>query len=111
HQVAVGLRMNPDVNPQTHPYITTGLRENKFGMDESQLPELIKVLERYRGVLHLRGLAVHIGSQMLDLGAAVEAIEKLVPVYEDLQSRRFPLSSFDIGGGVGIDYTSADETR
>src|SRR5690606_26872699 len=57
----VAFRLNPDVNPQTHPYITTGFRENKFGMDESFFPELIAILSKYRENLRLRGLTIHIG--------------------------------------------------
>ena len=106
----VAFRMNPDVNPQTHPYITTGFRENKFGMDETFLPELEKILLRHKS-LKLVGLTQHIGSQLLDLGAFEEAVSKIVRIYKELQAKGYELESVDLGGGVGIDYSSGDEEQ
>jgi diaminopimelate decarboxylase len=100
----VALRMNPDVNPNTHPYITTGFRENKFGMDHSFLPEVQRVLKKYEKSLKLQGLTLHIGSQILETGVFVEAIQKTLSVYKSFQAQGHNLSTFDIGGGVGISY-------
>ena len=105
----IAFRMNPDVNPQTHPYITTGFRENKFGMDDSFLPELVEILKANTS-LNLRGLTCHIGSQLLELGSLREAIEKTKAVFLDLKKQGFKLDRFDIGGGVGINYQTEDET-
>lgn len=105
--VEVCFRMNPDVNPETHPYITTGFRENKFGMDESFLPELLEILQQSSWV-QLVGLTIHIGSQILDLKVLREAIVKTKPIYLSLKEKGFPLSRFDVGGGLGIDYQHQD---
>jgi diaminopimelate decarboxylase len=107
-QADVAFRMNPDVNPKTHPYITTGFRENKFGMDESFLPELIAILEKAKGVLRLRGLTMHIGSQLFEIDVMREALEKVLAVHRDLGRRGFQLDRIDIGGGLGIRYESDD---
>ena len=100
----IAFRMNPDVDAKTHPYITTGFKENKFGMDESFIPELLVLMREFSQSLELRGLTIHIGSQLLDNSCFAEAIEKTVPVFQRLVSEGFDLSVFDVGGGVGIDY-------
>ncbi len=105
----VAFRMNPDVSPRTHPYITTGFRENKFGMDESFIPELRRVLAAHRDSLRLRGLTLHIGSQLTELDSLEEAITKTLPVFRAFRAEGHALDRFDIGGGLGIDYSS-DET-
>ncbi len=105
----VAFRMNPDVNPKTHPYITTGFRENKFGMDESFLPELIAILRDTPQHLRLRGLTQHIGSQLFDLAVMKEAIEKTIKVHRHLETEGFQLDRLDIGGGIGIRYETGDE--
>lgn len=106
----VAFRMNPDVNPKTHPYITTGFRENKFGMDESFLPELLEILSNAGSRLRLRGLTMHIGSQLLELDSLEEAIEKTVTVHRFLVDKGFHLDRLDIGGGLGIAYETDDES-
>lgn len=109
-KASVAFRMNPDVNPQTHPYITTGFRENKFGMDDSFLPELVSILKSNSEYLNLRGLTLHIGSQLLELSSLREAIEKTKTVFLNLREQGFKMDRFDIGGGVGINYQTDDET-
>lgn len=106
----VAFRLNPDVNPKTHPYITTGFRENKFGMDESFIPELLEILKRFGSHLDLQGLTMHIGSQIFELDVIGEAIEKTIAVHRALQAQGFRLPRLDIGGGLGIQYETADET-
>ncbi len=101
--VRLAFRMNPDVNPQTHPYITTGFRENKFGMDVSFLSELKIILAKYK-TLKLQGLTLHIGSQLLEFDSIFEAIKKTIPIFKDLRASGFDMQTFDIGGGVGIPY-------
>lgn len=103
-QAPIAFRLNPDVNPETHPYITTGFRENKFGMDESFLPELIELLKKNETHLKLQGVAIHIGSQLRNNASFKEAIEKTLPIFFQLKELGWPVKSFDIGGGVGIDY-------
>lgn len=108
--VDVAFRLNPDVNPKTHPYITTGFRENKFGMDESFLPELIALLQAARDVVKLRGLTMHIGSLLFDLEVLKEAMEKTLVVHRTLEKEGFTLDRFDVGGGLGIKYDTQDAT-
>ena len=110
--VDVAFRMNPDVNPKTHPYITTGFRENKFGMDESFLPELLEILKWAQPRVRLCGLTLHIGSQLLELHALREGIEKTIALFQ--QIRAIPgvghsLDRLDIGGGLGLNYETDDE--
>lgn len=102
----VAFRLNPDVNPKTHPYIRTGFRDNKFGMDHSFFAELKEILNKYSKSLKLVGVTQHIGSQLRDLSATFEAVEKSLSVWDSLKEQGFPLLSFDIGGGIGIDYNS-----
>tara|TARA_B100000749_G_scaffold280707_1_gene278096 strand:- start:11343 stop:12560 length:1218 start_codon:yes stop_codon:yes gene_type:complete len=101
----VAFRMNPDVDPDTHPYIKTGFRDNKFGMDESALPELEEVLKANSEYVHLTGLTLHIGSQIRELESFLDAIQKTLPIWDHLKEQGYPLETFDIGGGVGISYT------
>lgn len=103
-KVSVAFRMNPNVNPGTHPYITTGFRENKFGMDSSFLPELRGILTKYKKYIELKGLTLHIGSQLLELNSLKEAIQKTIPIYLDFKNSGYPMETFDVGGGVGIPY-------
>ncbi len=104
----VAFRMNPNVNPNTHPYITTGFRENKFGMDASFLPELRGILRKYSKYLDLKGLTLHVGSQLRDLTGILEAIQKTIPVYLDFKNAGYKLETFDIGGGIGIAYEGGE---
>lgn len=100
----VALRMNPDVDPDTHPYIKTGFRDNKFGMDASFLPELKSILLNNKEHLNLVGLTIHIGSQIIDLNSFKDAIEKTKMVYNELVHAGHKISSFDVGGGLGMSY-------
>ncbi len=110
-KMAVAFRMNPEVNPVTHPYITTGMSENKFGMDRSFVPQLVRILKEFPENLKLRGLTMHIGSQLLDLQAIKEAIQKLRSINHELDVLGFPTESMDIGGGVGIHYDQMSDEK
>ena len=100
---SVAFRYNPDVSPDTHPHITTGFRENKFGMDSSFLPDLEQLLSKHKKLI-LKGVTLHIGSQILNTNVIREAISKTIPVYKHFQFLGFPVDRFDIGGGVGVSY-------
>ncbi len=100
----VAFRMNPDVNSGSHPYIATGMRENKFGMAEEFLPELEDILSRHKQNLILQGLSIHIGSQITSLQPIEDGIQKTIPVWHRLRAAGHQLSTFDVGGGVGINY-------
>lgn len=107
----VAFRLNPDVNPQTHPYITTGFRDNKFGMDESFIPALLEIASKNKQHLRVRGLTIHIGSLLFDLNVIREAIEKTIKVHRDIEKRGYVLDRLDIGGGLGIHYETDDESE
>jgi diaminopimelate decarboxylase len=108
-RVPIVLRINPDVDPQTHPYITTGFRDNKFGLSLEMLPQALAICAAQASYLELKGLSIHIGSQICSLESFRGAIEKTVPVFRQLQNEGWQLSRLDIGGGVGIDYENGDE--
>jgi diaminopimelate decarboxylase len=99
----VALRVNPDVDPKTHPYISTGLRSNKFGVayDEA-LPLYRRALAMPN--LQIRGVACHIGSQLLDPSPAAEAAGKIRDLVEALRREGISLDHVDLGGGFGIRY-------
>jgi len=105
-KIRIGLRVNPEVNPLTHPYIATGFRENKFGIDFSQVEEAFRLL-RAAKFTEFVGFSLHVGSQLFDFSALSEAIDKTLEL-----ERKYPCQSIDIGGGVGVRYESdaqADE--
>jgi diaminopimelate decarboxylase len=109
-QVSIGIRINPNIPVDTHPYITTGFRENKFGISEQQIDEATALLSKQPWV-KLQGLSSHIGSQIRDVVPLVEAVESLVRCSHKLTEQGFHLTTIDIGGGVGIDYFTDDETK
>lgn len=102
-QAPFALRVNPDVFAETHPYISTGLREHKFGIDIRRALAIYKAASGNRW-LRAQGISVHIGSQIRSaepFGAAMERVHKLV---RQLDRAGIPLQSIDAGGGLGIDY-------
>ncbi len=99
----VSLRVNPDVDPNTHPYIATGLKENKFGIAIDQAaPEY----RRARTLPHIQvqGIACHIGSQLTEMAPFVEAMERILDLVGELSDEGIELSHIDLGGGLGIRY-------
>lgn len=99
----VALRVNPDVDPATHPYIATGLKQSKFGIDIAQAEA---AYARARSLPHLRvtGIACHIGSQLTDLAPVVEALDRVLGLANSLLDQGFVLQHLDLGGGLGIRY-------
>jgi diaminopimelate decarboxylase len=104
----IGLRVNPNVDAKTHPYIATGLKNNKFGIEVEALPECERLLH-LNPLIVFQGFSVHIGSQLTDLRACTEAYDKLVPVIRDWQNKGFQFETLDAGGGLGIFYDRSDE--
>ncbi len=102
------LRVNPDVDAVTHPYISTGLRDHKFGIDIAAAAE---VYRRTRTLQHVRasGVSCHIGSQILDYSPILEAAGKVLSLVEALQSEGIPIDHVDLGGGLGIAYQSNED--
>ncbi len=100
----VALRFNPDVDAKTHPYISTGLKKNKFGISKSEVLEVIRSLDQLKGI-HLKGLSIHIGSQLLSLAPLDDAFGRLEELLCALdQKLKSPLEFIDLGGGIGITY-------
>jgi len=99
----VSLRVNPDIDPRSHPYISTGLREAKFGVDIARAPEILRRARGLAGV-EIVGLQCHIGSQITDLGPLVAAARDLARLSRRLLDEGFPLRTVDLGGGLGVDY-------
>ncbi|HTR35548.1 MAG TPA: diaminopimelate decarboxylase [Bryobacteraceae bacterium] len=104
----VAVRVNPDVDAATHPYISTGLRKHKFGIDIS---EAEGVYERARALpnIVLEGVSCHIGSQITDITPMVEVFDKMVALVERLRARGLPIRTLDLGGGLGVSYKSGDQ--
>lgn len=103
----IALRVNPDANPKTHPYISTGLKGNKFGVAFADAPALYRRAAQLPN-LHVSGVACHIGSQLLDPAPMAEAAHKLRGLVEQLAAEGIALDHIDLGGGLGIRYS--DET-
>ncbi len=104
----IALRVNPNVDAKTHKYITTGLQENKFGLNESDLPEAIRLLDTYNN-LKLIGLHFHIGSQITDLSSFRDLCEKAASLRDWFFEKGIKFEILNVGGGLGIDYENPDE--
>jgi diaminopimelate decarboxylase len=103
----VAIRVNPDVDASTHPYISTGLRENKFGIDIAGVLEVYQRAQALPNLL-MEGVSCHIGSQMLDADPAMEAFERLLGLVKRLRGCGIPIDVLDLGGGLGIPYRCGD---
>ena len=107
-QVApVSFRVNPDVDPKTHPYISTGLKENKFGVPIADAPALYRLAASLPH-LNVTGIDCHIGSQLTDLSPLADAAGRVLALVDTLAAEGITLHHIDLGGGVGIRYN--DET-
>ncbi|MGD9835852.1 MAG: diaminopimelate decarboxylase, partial [Piscinibacter sp.] len=100
----ISLRVNPDVDPKTHPYISTGLKGNKFGVAHD------RALATYRRAASLPGIEVvgidcHIGSQITETGPYLDALDRVLDLVEAVEAAGIPLHHLDLGGGLGITYT------
>jgi diaminopimelate decarboxylase len=103
----VALRVNPDVDAATHPYISTGLREHKFGIDIAAAPGVYARARALANLL-LEGVSCHIGSQILDTAPMLQAIDKMFALAEQLRAEGIPIRSLDLGGGLGVAYKPGD---
>jgi diaminopimelate decarboxylase len=99
----VSLRVNPDVDPKTHPYISTGLKDNKFGIAFDDALETYRVAASLPH-LEVTGIDCHIGSQLLDDAPLLEALDKVIELADQLHAAGIALHHLDIGGGIGITY-------
>lgn len=99
----IALRVNPDIDAQSHPYISTGLRESKFGIDLAAAEEVLERARRLAGI-DVVGVQCHIGSQIRELEPLEQAARELAGLARRLQGRGFALRHVDVGGGLGVDY-------
>lgn len=100
---AVGIRVNPDVDARTHEKITTGKKENKFGIDWNDARRLFLSAEQFKGI-SLHGIEVHVGSQILELSPFREAFVKTKKMLNDLKEHGVSIQTVDVGGGLGVAY-------
>ena len=103
----ISIRINPDVNPKTHPYISTGLKESKFGIDMEDAVKAYETAIKKKN-LNVVGIHCHIGSQIMDVSPYKEAVEKIVELVFRLKKIGIELKHIDIGGGLGIKYRPED---
>jgi diaminopimelate decarboxylase len=103
----VGLRVNPDVDAGTHPYIATGLKQNKFGVPHR---DALALYRRARGLKHLKieGIDCHIGSQLTELAPFTSAMQMVLELLDQLRAEGIAISHVDIGGGLGIRYRAEE---
>lgn len=99
----VALRINPDVNPQTHKYISTGLKKYKFGIPIEKAVEQYKLADRLKNI-DILGIHKHIGSQLTKVSPFVDALKKILLLTDELKGQGIPVRYLDIGGGLGITY-------
>ncbi len=103
----IALRVNPDVDPKTHPYISTGLRDNKFGVSVDDARRLYAIAAK-DPALDVRGIACHIGSQITTVQPFLDAIDRVLALARELEAQGIPIGHLDVGGGLGITYKDED---
>jgi diaminopimelate decarboxylase len=103
----VSVRVNPDVDAKTHPYISTGLRDNKFGIDIERAPEVYRRAASLPN-LQVKGVDCHIGSQLIDTSPFLDALDRVLALVDVLAGMGITISHLDLGGGLGVRYR--DET-
>ncbi|MGV3059527.1 diaminopimelate decarboxylase [[Pasteurella] aerogenes] len=101
----ISLRVNPDVDAHTHPYISTGLKENKFGVSVEQAREVYRLASQLPHI-HISGMDCHIGSQLTELQPFLDATDRLIVLMEQLKQDGISLKHLDLGGGLGVTYTN-----
>ena len=103
----VSLRVNPDVDAQTHPYISTGLKDNKFGIDINEAPRVYAKAKDLPG-LDIKGVDCHIGSQLTEISPFMDALDRVLALVDNLAEQGINIEHLDLGGGLGVTYR--DET-
>lgn len=102
-QAPISLRVNPNVDAKTHPYISTGLKENKFGIAYDEALATYRIAAALPHIT-VTGIDCHIGSQLLDDAPLLEALDKLIGLIDTLAKEGIPIHHLDIGGGIGVSY-------
>src|SRR5262249_28057458 len=108
-QARVSIRANPDVDPRTHPYISTGMQKHKFGVSLAEARELYRTARQLQNV-EVVGVQCHIGSQITEIGPFQQALASLREFIMELKADGLSLKYLDFGGGLGISY-STEEPR
>lgn len=103
----ISIRCNPDVDPKTHPYISTGLKNNKFGIPIADAETIYLRAANMPGI-EIKGIDAHIGSQITEIQPYLDSVTRLIDTMEHLMARGLTLSHIDIGGGLGIQYRPED---
>jgi diaminopimelate decarboxylase len=103
----IALRLNPNVDARTHKYITTGLDENKFGINEAELSDVLRLLDECENI-ELIGIHFHIGSQIIEMDPFRKLAKRAGELAEEIERRGFKLTHINVGGGLGINYHEPD---
>lgn len=103
----VAFRVNPDVDAATHPYISTGMSDHKFGIDIAEVESVYCRATAFSNV-RVEGVSCHIGSQILDANPLLEAVDKMIALVDRLRASGIPIRHLDLGGGIGVPYKPAD---
>ena len=103
----ISIRVNPDIDPKTHPYISTGLKSSKFGIAIDQAIDVYEYANKMKNVVPI-GIDAHIGSQIFDIIPFVDSLDKLIELYYKLKDKNIDIKFIDIGGGLGIKYSDED---
>ena len=106
----VSIRVNPDVNAETHPYISTGLKENKFGISMAQAMQLYVDAKNMVGI-NITGIDFHIGSQLTNVQPVLNALERILTMNDQLLTKGIEINHINIGGGLGIKYNDEKPPR
>jgi diaminopimelate decarboxylase len=103
----IGIRVNPDIDPQTHPYISTGLRQHKFGIPMSDAMELYRLARSLKNI-EVRGIHMHLGSQMGSAAPMIEGFQMILSFIDKLKKEKIDIEVMDVGGGLSIAYAAGD---
>jgi len=101
----ISIRINPNIDAGTHPYISTGLKENKFGIEIEQAVTVYQLASELE-FLEVKGVDCHIGSQITEVEPFIEALDKLLILIDELEEKGISISHLDLGGGLGVPYDS-----
>ena len=99
----ISLRVNPNVDAKTHPYISTGLKENKFGITHEDAPRIYQIASQLAN-LEIVGIDCHIGSQLTEAQPFIDALDKIIEMIGELLAQGITLRHIDLGGGLGVQY-------
>lgn len=107
-KIRVAFRLNPNISIETHPYIATGLRDNKFGIDLDSFDDLLKICLENKDHLSVQGISLHLGSQMMEFAPLKDSLAKLKKYFLILNQHFPECHCFDVGGGLGVFYQKQD---